>query len=191
MDSINTYKAGTGIIINDLTISLEQKPKVGDLHMGGIIFFVDYTGEHGLVASLDDLDGGEGVPWSDKLTREVGPAALSATDGRTNTEAMLAHQKVTSTAQLCRNLGPDWYLPSNRELYMLFTQELIIDQILDNDGDPTTNGLVQEKTEPTLAWYWSSTEQDRDNAWVYKAGSGDSSKHDKSFPFRVRAVRAF
>ncbi len=190
-DSFNTYLAGEGIEIDQFTISLEKKLQVGDLHAGGIIFFLDPSGEHGLVASLDDLDGGDGVQWSDRHYSEIGPDAKSATVGVSNTEAILAHQRSTSAAQLCRNLGPEWYLPSNRELYQLFTQELIIDQILDNDGDPTTNGLVQEKTEPTLAWYWSSTEQDQFHAWVYKAASGDSSKHGKEYTFRVRAVKAF
>ena len=190
-DSVNTYVAGEGIEIENLTISLRGKIKVGDLYMGGIVFFIDHTGEHGLIASLDDLDGGGGVPWSDNNYTEVGPDARSASNGAANTEAILLHQRSTSAAQLCRNLGPDWYLPANRELYMLFTQELIIDRILDNDGDPNTNGLVQEKTDPTWAWYWSSTEQDRDHAWVYKAASGDSSKHGKTFPFRVRAIKAF
>jgi len=49
--------------------------------MGGIIFFVDHTGQHGLIASLDDLDGGMGVTYSDVLDQEIGGAARSATDG--------------------------------------------------------------------------------------------------------------
>lgn len=190
-DSVNTYMAGPGIEINDQTISLEQKPKVGDLYKGGIIFFVDHTGEHGLIASLDDLDGGDGVVWSDNLDSDVGSKAQSATDGVSNTNAMLVHQFATSAAQLCRDLGSEWYLPSNRELYMLFSQELIIDQILDNDGDPNTNGLVQEKRMPTRGKYWSSTEHDTERAWAYKAPSGDTSEISKSSTFKVRAVQAF
>lgn len=190
-DSVNTYVAGSGIAIQDFTISLKKRHMVGEIYLGGIIFFVDHTGLHGLIASLDDLDGGDGVQWSDKLNCEVGPEAQSATDGISNTDAMLAHQNSTSSAQLCRNLGPDWYLPANRELYLLFTQELIIDQILDNDGDPNTNGLIQEKFEPTLARYWSSTEQDAEFAWMYKAASGDNSLYKKKYAYRVRAIRAF
>lgn len=190
-DSVNTYEAGSGIEIENFTITLKKQHVVGELFLGGIIFYVDHTGQHGLIANLDDLDGGEGVEWSDALNSEVGPEAQSATDGISNTNAMLEHQNSTSAAQLCRNLGPEWYLPSNRELYLLFSQEILIDQILDNDGDPNTNGLIQEKFSPTNARYWSSTEQDADFAWMYKAPSGDTSPTQKSRVFRVRAIRAF
>ena len=190
-DSVNTYEAGSGIAIQDFTISLKQRHMVGEIYLGGIIYFVDHTGQHGLIASLDDLDGGNGVQWSDALISEVGPGAQSATDGLSNTDAMLSHQNATSAAQLCRNLGPDWYLPSNREVYLLFSQEILIDQILDNDGDPNTNGLIQEKFEPTVARYWSSTEQDEEYAWMYKAASGDTSPYKKKYTYMVRAIRAF
>ena len=30
---------------------------IGDTIFGGIVFYIDYTGQHGLVAALDDLEG--------------------------------------------------------------------------------------------------------------------------------------
>jgi len=190
-DSVNTYYGESGIEVNDLAISLAKKLEVGDMHMGGIIFFVDHTGQHGLIASLDDLDGGMGVTYSDVLDQEIGGAARSATDGVGNTNAMIAQQNATSAAQLCRDLGPEWYLPSNREIYLLFSQEILIDLILENDGDPNTNGLAQEHDEPTLGRYWSSTEEGAKYAWGYKSSSGDTSFFPKTRTQRVRAVRAF
>jgi hypothetical protein len=190
-DSVNTYTPGEGIVIEDFSISLKKGHYIGELYMGGIIFYIDHTGEHGLVVSLTDLDGGAGVMWSDVVDQEIGDAAMSATDGASNTDAIIAQQISTSTAQLCRNLGAEWYLPSNRELYLLFSHEILIDQILDNDEDPATQGLVQERTGPTEGKYWSSTEQDEKHAWAYKADSGDTSSFRKSDKCRVRAVRAF
>ena len=190
-DSVNTYVAGEGIVIENFVISREKQYRIGDLHMGGIVFFVDPSGKHGLVASLDDLDGGPGVPWSDVTDEEIGDEARSATLGRNNTSAITGQQMATSAAQLCVNLGPGWYLPSNRELYLLFSQEIIIDQVLDNDGDDTTNGLNQEYDRTTFGMYWSSTERNFERAWAYKALSGDSSHFDKEDTYRVRAVRAF
>lgn len=191
LDSVNTYTAGSGIDISGFSISVKKGHYVGELYMEGIVFFVDHTGAHGLIANLQDLDGGTGVSWSDVTDIEIGAAAQSATDGVSNTDAIINQQMVTSAAQLCRDLGPEWYLPSNRELYLLFSHEVLIDQILDNDGDPSTNGLVQEKFEPTLARYWSSTEHDNDDAWSHKASSGDTSSFLKSGTYRVRAIRAF
>lgn len=190
-DSVNTYVAGGGIEIEDFTISVAKKHFVGEFYMDGIVFFIDHSGEHGLVASLDDLDGGSGVAWSDVTTQKIGENAKSATDGAGNTDAIIAQQISGSAAQLCRNLGPDWYLPSNREVFLLFSQEILIDQILDNDGDPNTNGLIQEEFMPTLARYWSSTEQDEKNAWAQKASSGDTSSFRKADTYRVRAIRIF
>jgi len=190
-DSVNTYRAGNGIKIVDFQISMEKKHYVGEIYLGGIIFFVDHTGEHGLIASLCDLDGGNGVTYSDVVDQEIGEAARSATDGVANTNAMIAQQKSTSAAQLCRNLGPEWYLPSNREVYLLFQQEILIDRILDNDGDPDTHGLVQEYDKPTRGRYWSSTEEGPKEAWGHKSSSGDTSHLPKTRTQRVRAIRAF
>jgi hypothetical protein len=76
-------------------------------------------------------------------------------------------------------------------LYLLFSQEILIDMILDNDGDPATNGLVQEYSTPTGDIYWSSTERSNDRAWAYKATSGDASHYTKDNLYRIRAIRAF
>lgn len=37
---------------------------VGELYGGGIVYFVYDKGQHGLIASLYDLNGGEEVIWS-------------------------------------------------------------------------------------------------------------------------------
>ena len=77
------------------------------------------------------------------------------------------------------------------EISKNITQEIIIDQILDNDGDDSTNGLNQEYDRTTFGMYWSSTERNFERAWAYKALSGDSSHFSKDDTYRVRAIRAF
>lgn len=37
--------------------------KVGDFAQGGIVFWVDETGQHGLVCAKEDQDGGSGLQW--------------------------------------------------------------------------------------------------------------------------------
>ncbi len=180
-----TGTSGNPYIVNGAT------HYIGELYGGGIIFWVSPNGLHGLIASLDDLDGGSGVTWSDVTSTEIGASSKSMTDGASNTTAIIARQTSTSAAQLCRNLGSEWYLPSIRELYLLASQDVMIDYIFDNDGDGNTNGFSQEDVAPTYGRYWSSTEGSSIDAWFYIFSFGNSSSNIKSNTYRVRAVRAF
>jgi hypothetical protein len=169
---------------------------VGELFGGGIVFYVYNNGENGLIASLDDLDGGNGVAWSAEQGEPV-PGALNMTDGVANTAAIVAQDATAGyAATLCISYSggsfTDWYLPSNRELYLLASYDILIDQILDNDGLPATNGFSQEYLAPTYGRYWSSTEgTSRSFACFYYFGNGYLSGTSKTSTYRVRAVRAF
>jgi len=170
---------------------------VGELFGGGIVFAVYNKGLNGLIASLDDLDGGSGVAWSATQTTSIGTTAQSMTDGRSNTTAIVAQDATIGFAgTLCDNYSgggfSDWYLPSIRELSLLLSQDIIIDQILDNDGNPSTNGFSQEYLPPTQGYYWSSTEIDGNNAChISFHVSYAQYNFDKNKTYRVRAIRAF
>jgi len=178
---------------------LGQKPKhyVGELYGGGIVFYVYDNGQHGLIASLDDLNANTGVAWSGDVSTEIGAAARSMTDGVNNTAAIIAQDATPNkAATLCDSYAgggfTDWYLPSNRELYLLCSQDLLINQILNNDGDATTNGFTQEHTSPTYGRYWSSTEYSNNNVWAYDFGTGSSYGGSyKGYNYNVRAIRSF
>jgi len=75
----------------------------------------------------------------------------------------------------------------NANDYPDIPQDIIIDSILDNDGDPSTNGFTQE----TLGGYWSSTENLSNDAWFYVFNVGYSLTTGKADPYRVRAIRSF
>jgi len=185
--------AGTGIEITNNVISTTAH-HIGESYGDGIVFYVYDNGQHGLIASLDDLDGGSGVAWSDVTATEIGAAAKSFYDGASNTNAIIAQQTATSAAQLCRNLGADWYLPSSWELNLLYNEAFLINKILENDGNGSTNGFNAEGGSPTKGRYWSSTEDDSTFAWYYSFSDGnssDSSMQGKATLHRVRAVRAF
>ena len=168
---------------------------VGELYGGGIVFWVTPDGQHGLIASLDDLDGGSGIAWSNVSSTQIGANAQSMTDGASNTAAIIAQSGHTSSAaKLCNDYAGggfnDWYLPSNRELYLLASQDVLIDYILDNDGDGATNGFSHAA--PTYGRYWSSTEIQSDWAYYYNFLYGSSNGNlVKTKTFSVRAVRAF
>lgn len=178
-----------------------SKHYIGELFGGGIVFWVDDTGEHGLIASLDDLAGSNGVAWSAVTNIEIGSTAQDMTNGRQNTEAMVQQNSTPgNAATLCNsytnpNFGTgtfsDWYLPSNRELSILFSQDISINYVLDNDSNSSSSGLAHENVPPTNGRYWSSTENNSENAWGYHAGFGHAINSPKNTTMRVRAIRAF
>lgn len=189
-----TGTSGDPYFINAVTAGTSHY--IGELYGGGIIFWISPDGQHGLIASLEDLDGGSGEVWSNITSTSVGTSARSMTDGASNTAAIIAQSGHTnSAAKLCDDYTgggfTDWYLPSGRELYLLASQDVTIDYILDNDGDAATKGFSQEYNPSIYGRYWSSTEAFNTDSFGYSFTSGYSSSSTKSASFRVRAVRAF
>jgi len=170
---------------------------IGELYGGGIVFWISPDGQHGLVASLKDLDEGKGYPWSNVAGSKIGKTAANMTNGKENTKAIVSQAGHTkSAAKLCTDYRgggfSDWYLPSNRELTLLASQDVVIDYVLDNDGNPSTLGFVQEYSMPTFGRYWSSTEYvTAHDAWGCGFSAGSSYGGGKDNTYRVRAIRAF
>lgn len=170
---------------------------VGELYGGGVVFWVDQTGEHGLIASTSDLDGGSGAAWSDIKSAEIGASAKDYYNGAGNTAAIIAQSGHTnSAAKLCNDYKggnfTDWYLPSTLELRKMDNSILIINNVLANDGSGETNPIHPEFVAPTYGRYWSSTEYNIGYAWRYDFSHGQSvNGSSKDQTYRVRAVRAF
>jgi hypothetical protein len=215
-DTINTYVDGTATKITaGMNITVEGSGAtdspyviaaagssasghfVGELFGGGIVFWVNPDGQHGLVASLDDLDDGTGVLWTNVNDALIGETAQSMTDGKSNTLAIIGQDGHTnSAAKLCADYRgcefDDWYLPSNRELSLLFSHDFTVDFILDNDSDPSTNGLTQEHFPITSRKYWSSTEQETVAAYALEVRFITYGNYTyKSSNCKVRAIRSF
>jgi len=180
----------------DNIVSDTSKHYVGELWGGGIVYYVYDNGRHGLIASLDDLDGGSGVAWSNIDDKEIGASAKNYYKGDGNTTAIINQSGHTnSAAKLCADYThdgfSDWYLPSTIELREMDAAIMVIYDVLANDGDTTTNPLHPEHVSPTYGRYWSSTEVDNNDAWSYRFDYGYSYHHSKDDTCRVRAVRAF
>lgn len=158
---------------------------VGEIFDNGIVFYVDETGEHGYMASLYDLNSGSMAAWSD-VSSAIGDSAENMFYGRRNTHHIVL-QSTNSAAKLCEDYGTGWYLPSIRELRMLFSMDVIIDMVLWQDGDPNTYGL----SKPTGDSYWSSTEADATSAWWWAPNSDYPGPTPKSFSAYVRAIKKF
>ncbi len=168
---------------------------VGDFAQGGVVFYVDETGLHGLACAIVDLDNGSGIHWyntSNTLTSAVGDGIYA---GEMNTTLIVANQGATLTtyaAGLCASYNVeqdnitygDWYLPSKYELNLMYINRNIINTIATANG-----GAAFASTGGTN--YWSSTEDAIDRAWRHAFSNNVQTNSTKDNTYRVRAIRAF
>lgn len=148
---------------------------IGDEYQGGIVFYIDETGRHGLVAAKEDQDRlTYGHIWYDDGSGSFYPMSTGATGtslgtGRKNTEKiiggrlsekhwvsemvfiMTGNRVGSSTpARLCAEFRGggyrDWFLPSKDELYLLYKRRGVVGGF--HDGS-----------------YWSSSECNSFEAW--------------------------
>ena len=176
---------GTGTIANPYTINhsvAEPVHYTGEFFGGGIVFWVDNTGQNGLIGSLVDV--GTSVQWSPAFTAT---GALSTWNGLSNSTIIAG---ISPAAQLCNNyinsegygtgVYSDWYLPSQDELRLLYDIRYILNKNI--EGMPGANVIGNSMD------YWSSTEDINDYRIAFCCFYLFSYKNDfKS----VRAVRAF
>ena len=165
---------------------------IGDFAQGGIVFWVDETGQHGLVAAKEDQS--TGVRWragTDGNTQAKGDGPYA---GEANTSIIIAAQVAigddgnTYAARICNELQVteggktygDWYLPSREELDLMYQNKATIDATAGANGGSVFGN-----------YYWSSTEFNNFNAWGRGFVLGDQNGYSKHSSNRVRAVRAF
>ncbi len=168
--------------------------KVGDYYNDGtkegVVFYVDATGKHGKIVSLDEVD----IGWCTfaQYYKEIVVGATSKTDGKANTDKVMARADSTEYPAFvwCRNMGKDWYLPAEEELSLLLLDYLVykaVSKTLESRGATKLKNLGED------GYYWSSTEYAgnpelyaRYVVMVYCSRSND--KYANSY---VRAVSAF
>ncbi len=168
---------------------------VGDFAQGGIVFWVDETGEHGLVCAKTDQDGGSGVRWYAGTVGYTGAHGNGPHAGEMNTAIIIAaHVAIgddgnTYAARICNETEvteggkpyDDWYLPSKEELNLMYQNKSTINATAEaNGGDAFVIGT-----------YWSSSEWSKYSAWERDFPSGYENISFKANTYRVRAVRAF
>lgn len=148
---------------------------LGQDHAGGIIFYLDDTGEHGLVAAQEDQ--GATVDWFNGEYVVTGATGTGIGTGQANTSAIVAAQGDGDYAaslcdQLVLNGFSDWFLPSKDELNALYLSKALV------------GGFTED-------FYWTSTEHGEGSAWEQVFNTGAQYNANKNFLIRVRAVRAF
>jgi hypothetical protein len=164
----------------------------GELYCGGVVFWVDHTGQHGLICSMLDLSTSQA--WSNVTSTLIGSTAQSDWDGLSNSNAIVGQSGHTnSAAKLCLDytnidygtgVYSDWYLPSRGELNDLWNNLKAVQKALDSDGNPATTAFAK-------SFYWSSSEYDSSGAWTFYFYYGDAGGSGKGSTYYVRAVRAF
>jgi len=166
---------------------------VGDFAHGGIVFWVDETGQHGLVCAKEDQS--TGVKWyagtyGNTQAKGDGPYA-----GEANTSIIIAAQVAigddgsTYAARICNELQitengktyGDWYLPSKEELNLMYQNKATIAVTATSNAG---SGFAS-------AAYWSSSELSTNFAWFQGFANGSQLNTSKGYPTYVRAVRAF
>lgn len=163
---------------------------VGELYGGGVVFWVDHTGQHGLVLSMVDLSTSQ--IWSNITDNAVG--TTNDWDGATNTTAITGQSGHTSSsAKLCDDytnadygtgIYSDWFLPSLAELVHIWNNFYEIQKVLTIDGNSSTTPLMSGS-------YWSSSEDGNNGAFYFSFHYGSSGSFNKLSQVNVRAVRAF
>jgi hypothetical protein len=167
---------------------------VGDFYQGGVVFYIFVDGDtgyvagetHGLIAAVQDQSSG--IRWynGSYVTTEATSTALGT--GATNTTTIISVQGATETsyaAGLARAYTgggyTDWFLPSKDELNKMYLNRATIN----------TTAASNSGSDFGSSYYWSSTENDNDNAWMQRFIDGFQTNFSKSAKRDVRAVRAF
>jgi len=155
---------------------------LGQFYAGGLIFYIDSTGNHGLVADTTDID--DSIKWHIGSNDTLVASGTAVGTGAINTEKIVEHynKDSASAAWICNNYKQggytDWFLPSKDELNLM-----------------RQNLYAKGIGNWSAATYWSSSEyvdvQGRYYAWAQYFTNGYQYYFRQYFPLNVRAVRAF
>jgi len=166
--------------------------QVGDLAEGGIVFYVDLTGQHGLVAAMEDLtenatidgEGTSGYQWGCFAMWLSGADGQAIGTGYQNTldiasgcsETPIAASEALDYQSENHN---DWYLPSLDELKEMYNT-------IGNGGSEGNIGGFSSN------WYWSSSESNNYGAYDVNFSDGSTGNFSsKTKIVRVRPIRSF
>lgn len=159
--------------------------RLGDEYQGGKIFYLETSGEHGLIGSTTDLtyNGDFGAEtrfyWGTETI-----IGTTNDNGKENTELMAANAPSSGYAGFhfknggySQNGYSDWYIPSINELEILKENKSYV-------GGFSTATDWQ-------AQYWSSSESNQTKAFILNFNALMGNTNDKIKVFKVRPIRKF
>lgn len=172
--------------VNFVTTATAGPFTIGQSYGGGIIFYIDGSGQHGLIAApVDQSSSADWLPATTSSGTLVNASGFAIGAGAANTTTIINAQGNTPyAATICRlyyNGGgfTDWHLPSLFELNQLYLQRTAVGGFPDLSFGPV--------------YYWSSSEISANQAWVALFDENGTSQQSfsKSSGARIRAIRAF
>jgi hypothetical protein len=159
---------------------------IGQSAQGGKIFYVDDTGQHGLVVATADFNLSQLVTWLNSSNISTNAVRSGIYGGEYNTQRINEVQMsgtnlsaALAAAQFDGGNYGDWYLPSKLELLLLYQQRA-------NVGMAAVTNV-----------YWSSTEvpgvndNSSNTAYYLDFSNGSQSTAPKTILYRVRPIRRF
>lgn len=145
---------------------------IGQSYGGGIIFYIDGTGQHGLIAAPGDQTN---APWGCEFSL-MGTNTEIGTGSQNTTNIIAGCAESGIAARVCREYTGggfnDWFLPSKDELNLMYIQRTVIGGFVSN-------------------YYWSSSEVSDWLLWAQNFLNGSQDQPDKQPALYIRAVRAF
>lgn len=159
--------------------------RLGDEYQGGKIFYLNGSGDHGLIGALEDLSRKDdnsdvGFIWG-------GYESLLGTnldDGVSNTNKMAAISTSTGYAGYAfkssyeYNGYKDWYIPSYNELELLSENKEYI-------------GTFKRSDINWQNYYWSSSESSDKNAFCLNFFALAGNTSEKNLNRKIRVIRKF
>tara|TARA_R110002072_G_scaffold198811_2_gene356360 strand:- start:2584 stop:3501 length:918 start_codon:yes stop_codon:yes gene_type:complete len=167
--------------------------KIGDVAHGGIVFWVDESGQHGLVFSANEIS--DATKWFAGTFGSTQAKGNGVGAGKANSSIIISSHVFLGddgelyAARLCNELEVvsnnviygDWYLPSVFELKLMSLNVATLNATTTSiSGDNLSNNF-----------YWSSTEASNSMSKIVNPTNGQESSVLKGSLNRVRAVRTF
>ena len=144
----------------------------GQNYGGGIVFYVDGTTQHGLIAATSEYS----VSWGCSGLSVPGTGRSIGTGHPNTITIMAACTEKKIAARVCDSLvmngKSDWFLPSKDELNLMFLKKDFI-------GDFSND------------YYWSSSQYDANQAYSQNFSTGEVTGTNKNGFIMVRAIRIY
>jgi hypothetical protein len=159
----------------------DVKHYIGELYGGGIIFYIDDTGNHGKICSISDLCDHE-----NEFLNYL----------RTHKEKPVNSITINSVKECCHNYANpnchtgifnDWYLPTLVDLQYLYSKKNTINKTIESCDKNIASPLLDKA-------YWSTTmNYDYDEYYCLELGYGAlvTGGGDNTYFYKIRAIRNF
>ena len=165
-DNQTSYKPGDLYIVSGDTLGIVYTTHTGGIH-GYAITFAEYN-----------------LAWCTVATDSIG--AKSMDDGSANTQKMAeqANPSQYPLLQQAQAIGTGWYIPSADEWVGIQAKLTDINAYITNQRSTAT--LLN-----TSGIYWSSTEENKANAYTFNMGDGNTASTAKTEQKSIRYIIAF